>query len=477
MVELSFKPLSAEDLPLLHGWLNRPHMRPFYQKTPISFEQVVEKYTPRIENKVPTSSHVVFVGERPIGKIQCYKTADYPEYAHEIGVFDGISVDLFIGDPDFLGKGIGKTLLHSYLAQIAFPKFPKEKKCYICHEKNNLAALTCSKSVGFTFLRDVIEGGTECELLVYEKPLPLIPTDLHKRLVEELSGSELQSLLMHVFSDRAKATSAPEVLNSWLKDRFVKPCPISPREFAALDLKAFEAASNFEPIELSPVCPLGTNVSVAPMSQNKVVGTIRNTEVVADSTNVMALECAVRRKQLLKEDPKSTAQVKLCSSHRLVRAQKFSSPLATAHFRVFALCTAGRDTGSFEFEANAFSDHILTYDRLLRTLSEKGYKIGRVSVGLYGKNKIAVEKIAQVIESQSPGVSLGFLGERESSYYPEVSFKLKIQDEKGSDIEIGDGGTTVWTQKLISNSKERLMISGIGCDRLISAFKLAGENQ
>lgn len=297
------------------------------------------------------------------------------------------------------------------------------------------------------------------------------PEDLRKKLVEDLSGSELQSLLIHVFTERADALSAPEVLNTWSQDRFVRPASVSPRDIAELDLAAFRAAVDFEAIELSPVCPLGTNVAVAPMSQNKVLGTIRNTEVVADSTNVMALECAVRRKQLLKLSPKSTVQVKLCSSHRLIRAQKFSGPLQTAHFRVFGLCTAGRDTGTSAFESVALAEHIAVYNRLFASLAETGFAVGKVTLGLYGTDKFLLEQVRKAVESTSPDISIVFLGSRHSSYYPTVSFKLYIQAADGTDIEIGDGGMTDWTQKLLANAKERLMISGIGSERLINVFR------
>ncbi len=40
----------------------------------------------------------------PFAYLQCYRNADYPEWGRLIGVDGGISVDLFIGDPE---KGWG----------------------------------------------------------------------------------------------------------------------------------------------------------------------------------------------------------------------------------------------------------------------------------------------------------------------------------------------------------------------------------
>ncbi len=166
--KVEFRPLEESDLPLLHRWLNQDHMRAFYQKETISLEAVTKKYTPRIKNEVPTLCHIAMIDGKPFGKIQCYRVADYPKFAQEIGVSDGISVDLFIGEPQFLGKGFGASLLEQYLKE-AFSAFPSESRCYICHEIENVAALGCTKSVGFRSIGAVVEEGVQCELFVMER--------------------------------------------------------------------------------------------------------------------------------------------------------------------------------------------------------------------------------------------------------------------------------------------------------------------
>ena len=58
-------------------------------------------------------------------------------------------------------------------------------------------------------------------------------------------------------------------------------------------------------------------------------------------------------------------------------------------------------------------------------------------------------------------------------YYRDLCFKVNartggpFQDKHQDKLhEIGDGGFTDWTQQLVASSKERLLISGIGVDRL-----------
>ena len=61
-------------------------------------------------------------------------------------------------------------------------------------------------------------------------------------------------------------------------------------------------------------------------------------------------------------------------------------------------------------------------------------------------------------------------------YYGEVCFKIhaRAQDGDGEWLELGDGGSVDWTAKLLSNAKERLVISGISSERICA---LVGERE
>src|SRR5258708_9614099 len=134
-------------------------------------------------------------------------------------------------------------------------------------------------------------------------------------LASGLAASELWSLLLDVAERRAAERSAATVQQQWERDRFVGPAYIDQRTLNQLDGHLLAAASPFEALELSPLAPLGSCSSIALASQNKIVSTIRGTEVVSDPTNLLALESARRLR-------KSAAQtVKLTTNHHCVRAQ------------------------------------------------------------------------------------------------------------------------------------------------------------
>jgi len=166
---ITFEPLRQEHLPLLYEWLNRPHMREYYQKRPISLSEVEEKFSPRIRGEFPTHDHIAIYSGAPFGKLQCYKNIDHPNYANEINLTEGLSIDLFIGEPDMMGRGFGRKMLHDYVVRVAFPLYPDESKCFICHELKNIRARACSVAAGFQPVRQVVEGGTPSELLVFHR--------------------------------------------------------------------------------------------------------------------------------------------------------------------------------------------------------------------------------------------------------------------------------------------------------------------
>jgi hypothetical protein len=75
-----------------------------------------------------------------------------------------------------------------------------------------------------------------------------------------------------------------------------------------------------------------------------------------------------------------------------------------------------------------------------------------------------------------PGVDVLEDADRESGrgYYGGLCYKVHATIG-GEACEIGDGGFVDWTQRLVGNRKERLLIGGFGLDRLAAAVAGLGE--
>jgi len=294
-------------------------------------------------------------------------------------------------------------------------------------------------------------------------------------LTERLKPTDLQSILLEVYRLRARRRRPSAVLSDYEANRFVQPSPLSPVWLLEWEQVAFsELPPEFEPVALSPVCPLGASSVVASVDQNWAVSTARNTEVVSDSTNVLALECALRRRQLLRDSPKSTAPVHLSASHRLLRAQHYDDPTLMPHFSSFVLCSAGRDQGSFQFELAALALHTRFYLRSLRRFLGSAVPL-RLSVSDFSsltRQSVLESQLLSPIGEEFDNVDCVFDSQRTRGrgYYLDVCFHVHATAPSGRLLELVDGGSVDWTHKLLSSSKERLVISGIGSERVCTEF-------
>jgi hypothetical protein len=275
------------------------------------------------------------------------------------------------------------------------------------------------------------------------------------------------------------------------------------------DSVAFQAASEFVAMELSPVCPFSATSTLGGTSQNNVVTAIRNAEALGDPTIALALEAGRRRR--------SAGLVRLCASHRVVRLQPFDVPGYSPHFRVFALVTAGRDTGSFRFETANLLEHVRVYLRTFRMLTGLGFSLQSPVVEFADMTAVEAslavagitrDEVRKSIRAHRLGASQRFLRERgmtapldarhpllESQVikplrdeFPEAQFRvnqerleglgyyhsftllISSQAPDGNRYPLVDGGFTDWTARLLGNKKERLLISGVGSEFVCKTY-------
>src|SRR5687767_10391798 len=93
--------------------------------------------------------------------------------------------------------------------------------------------------------------------------------DLLSVLKDELSGSELNSILLEVFNQKTLSLSPAELLNQYQANRFVKPADLPVVELKKTELEILQLFQeySFEPLELSPISILGSCSVVGPANQ------------------------------------------------------------------------------------------------------------------------------------------------------------------------------------------------------------------
>ena len=169
--------------------------------------------------------------------------------------------------------------------------------------------------------------------------------DIVKILSDELSGSELNTILLEVFNRRIQQETPSSLLNKYEGNKLVKPANIDVLRYKEQELTCYKvlASRGFEPIEHSPAAQLGTSSVVATVDQKKVLTALRNTEMQADPTNATALHYA----SLKKKGGLDSRTYNYSNISRIIRTQVFDNPNFTPHFSVICLISCGKDTGSF----------------------------------------------------------------------------------------------------------------------------------
>jgi hypothetical protein len=289
---------------------------------------------------------------------------------------------------------------------------------------------------------------------------------LIETLTQKLSLSDLNSLLLGIFREKTKQITPPQLLQNYLSNRFVSPSLINPLDFLKFELKILEMADSegFTPIELSPLSPLGACSVVASADQNKIVSALRGTEVTADATNLLALECAkIRKSEKFPEKKWHFATI-----HRHVRTQVFDFKGFSPHFKILGLVSAGRDTGSFEFEKQSIYQHLHFYTRYFdEYLPNISYKIRLKYLNIDNEENALAQSVYDFLKFKMPHLNIETIDNQQiaQNYYQRLQFKL-VMEWEGQSYEIADGGIVDWTQKLTQNQKERFLISGWGIELL-----------
>ena len=296
-----------------------------------------------------------------------------------------------------------------------------------------------------------------------------------KDIVEALSalpGADFNSLMLEVYNRRVARLTPVQLMQQYNLNRFVKPAPIDMIAFMEAELATMKIFRKnlFEPVFLSPLAPFGSCSVLGTVNQDKVITAARSTEVMADATNSIALHIAAERQA---GNSSGQTPAHYCTIQRHVRSQPLPSPKFTAHFTIGCLVSSSVDTGNFSFESASLIRHLSTWQDLLseyfgiqeltlRMMPRYGYPIP----------KALISHLQQAINAQLPNIPIQVREAIEpNNYYKGLQFKVVIRIG-GEELEIADGGFVDWTQQLLGNKKERLLISGFGLEllyKLVSA--------
>jgi aminoglycoside 6'-N-acetyltransferase len=161
---ISFRPLTGADYPLLLDWLQRPHVKEWWDDGEDTLEKVVAHYGPDAGDEEEVERFVLLwapdegVAPRPIGYFQWYLIPGGPA-----------GIDQFIGEPDLLDRGIGTAAIREFLGRLIAAHDPA--RIIIDPDPRNARAIRCYEKVGFRYYETTTgEDGHPAYMMEIRRP-------------------------------------------------------------------------------------------------------------------------------------------------------------------------------------------------------------------------------------------------------------------------------------------------------------------
>lgn len=145
----SVRPMTPGDFPDVSRWVNEPHVARWWDEHR-TLEQVAAYYGPALRGEDPTRLWIWEVNGRSVGFAQDYRISDHPEYALLSARPDAIGFDYAVGEPAFVARGLGTSLLWVHLRDIVWPAYPGVGEFFAAPDHRNAGSLRVLAKLGFT---------------------------------------------------------------------------------------------------------------------------------------------------------------------------------------------------------------------------------------------------------------------------------------------------------------------------------------
>jgi aminoglycoside 6'-N-acetyltransferase len=175
-VSITFRPLTDDDLSMLHAWLNEPGVVRWWEGEDVSWGAVVRDYGSG--NDDATEHYIASIDGRDVGWIQCYAHADNAgeeeTQAHwRLGVDRTAGgIDYLVADPGERGRGVGSAMIRAFVRDVVFPEHPTWTQVSAGPYLANTASWRALEKAGFRHAGDYDDGdGDACRVMVVDRAM------------------------------------------------------------------------------------------------------------------------------------------------------------------------------------------------------------------------------------------------------------------------------------------------------------------
>lgn len=146
-MRITYRPLAARDLPMLHGWLARPHVAEWWGP-PQTLHEVIEEFGPYIADPSSVQPHVALLDGAPLGYIQSYVAMGSGDGWWEQERDPGVrGIDQFLASAEQLGRGLGTDMVRGFVARLFGD--PAVTRVQTDPSPSNGRAIRCYEKAGF----------------------------------------------------------------------------------------------------------------------------------------------------------------------------------------------------------------------------------------------------------------------------------------------------------------------------------------
>ena len=166
----TFRPLHESDLPLLHGWISRPHVAEWWagEEPHQSLEDTRRKYLPQLEDHSSVKGYVALLSGEAIGFIQSYVALGCGDGWWEDETDPGVrGIDQFLGDGSKLGQGLGTRMISAFIRKLF--EDPAVTKVQTDPDPTNARAIRCYEKAGFRRVGKVSTPDGTALLMIAER--------------------------------------------------------------------------------------------------------------------------------------------------------------------------------------------------------------------------------------------------------------------------------------------------------------------
>lgn len=150
---LELRLLADSDIPLIEVWLNKEHVKRWYEVPQLSI--TIEDWISEIKaykGEFQWITYFMVMWEsQPIGLCLYYKCTDSTgENFGTLPLIGSYGIDYLIGEESMIGKGLGKKMIAMLVNKIF--SYPDAQRVTADIDKNNKASEKALQSCGFTLL-------------------------------------------------------------------------------------------------------------------------------------------------------------------------------------------------------------------------------------------------------------------------------------------------------------------------------------